>query len=119
MAKCDEGYRCDVCGERVVGLADSDLYLRFVLGEITIEQLHAAPERHLRCNPTQAQFIRHPEFEPVEVEGLFDRRMLDPEDVAQRDRRVTEAWERLLSLAGSGLPVESYPLPDADGQQTG
>ena len=33
MAKCDEGYRCEVCGRDVEAVTDSDLYLRFVLGE--------------------------------------------------------------------------------------
>ena len=32
MAKCDEGYLCDVCGQDVAELKDSDLYLRYVVG---------------------------------------------------------------------------------------
>src|SRR5437660_390556 len=41
MAKCDEGYRCDVCGRDVEAITDSELYLRYVLGEVPLEQLHA------------------------------------------------------------------------------
>ncbi len=32
MARCDHGYLCDVCGEEVDSIRDSDLYLRFVTG---------------------------------------------------------------------------------------
>ena len=49
MAKCDEGYLCEVCGQDVADIRDSDLYLRFVIGEIDARQLMTAPERHLRC----------------------------------------------------------------------
>ncbi len=40
MAKCEEGYLCDVCGEDVAELADSDLYLRYVIGMVDPETLH-------------------------------------------------------------------------------
>ena len=33
MAKCEEGYLCEVCGCDVEEISDSDLYLRFVIGE--------------------------------------------------------------------------------------
>ena len=51
MAKCDEGYPCEVCGEDVEDITDSDLYLRYVIGLVDPETLHTSPERHLRCNP--------------------------------------------------------------------
>ena len=54
MAKCDQGYLCEVCGEEVHVITDSDLYLRYVLGEVASRDLLAAPERHLACNPTTA-----------------------------------------------------------------
>ena len=34
MAKCDEGYLCDVCGGDVADLVDSDLYLGHVIGNL-------------------------------------------------------------------------------------
>ena len=37
MARCDEGYRCEVCGRDVEAVTDSDLYLRYVLGEVPLE----------------------------------------------------------------------------------
>ena len=39
MAKCDEGYLCEVCGLEVEGLTDSALYLQFVIGWIHPETL--------------------------------------------------------------------------------
>ena len=69
MAKCEEGYLCDVCGGDVEEITDSDLYLRFVIGMIDPETLHTTRERHIRCNPVLAQFIVDDDFEPLLVEG--------------------------------------------------
>lgn len=112
MAKCDQGYLCEVCGSDVPEITDSDLYLRLVIGEISTRQLMTAPERHLRCNPIQAQFIVDPQFAPVTVTGPLDKRLLDPVDVGRRESLVTRGWLRLQELAGSGLPFNEYPLPE-------
>ena len=112
MALCDQGYLCDVCGEEVETIDESDLYLRYVLGEVDPETLHVSKERHLRCNPTLAQFIAAEGFEPVVAEGLFARSGLDPEFVAAEEARVTRGYLRLLELPGSGLPLTEYPLPE-------
>ena len=71
MAKCDEGYRCEVCGRDVEAIPESDLYLRFVLGEVPLETLHRLPERHIACNPALAQYIVDPDFPPVACDGPF------------------------------------------------
>jgi len=34
VAACDQGYLCDVCGQDVAAITDSDLYLRYVMGEV-------------------------------------------------------------------------------------
>jgi hypothetical protein len=115
MAKCDQGYLCEVCGDDVPEITDSDLYLRFVMGEVPARHLMTAPERHIRCNPVQAQFIVDPNFEPIFVEGPFDKRLLSPDDVKVREELVTRAWRRLQELAGSGLPFAEYPLPEFRG----
>jgi hypothetical protein len=112
MARCEQGYLCEVCGEEVANIADSDLYLRFVLGEIDARHLLAAPERHLRCNPTQAQFIVDDDFEPVSVDGPFDKRQLDSEYVAQQEELVTRAWRRLQEVRSLNIPISEYPLPE-------
>jgi hypothetical protein len=118
MAKCDEGYRCEVCGRDVEAVAESDLYLRFVLGEVPLELLHRLPERHIRCNPALAQYIVHPDFPPVECEGPFAKSELDAEFVAAEERRVTRGYRRLLAIPTLGLTVPEYPLsvtPDEEG----
>jgi hypothetical protein len=110
MAKCDEGYICDVCGGAVDEIVDSDLYLRFVIGQALESELTTTPERHIRCNPVQAQFIVHDDFEAVIVDGAFDKRLLDPEHVQQQEDLITRGWLRIREVTGAGLPVSDYPL---------
>ena len=43
MALCEQGYLCEVCGEEVETIDESDLYLRYVLGEVDPETLHVSP----------------------------------------------------------------------------
>jgi hypothetical protein len=112
MAKCEEGYLCDVCGGDVADLVDSDLYLRYVTGLLDPEVLHTTRERHIRCNPVLAQFIVDDTFSPLVVEGTFDKRSLDPAYVAERERLMTRGYRRLRELAGLNLPIIEYPLPE-------
>ena len=112
MARCEQGYLCDVCGQEVEEMTDSDLYLRYILGEVPPEQLHLSRERHLRCNPVVAQFIVDPAFAPVTCPGPFSKEALDPAGVAEEEARVTRAWRRLQQLPGLGLPLLEYPLPE-------
>ncbi len=112
MAKCEEGYLCEVCGEDVEGLTESDLYLRYVTGMIDPETLHTTKERHIRCNPALAQFIVDDDFQPVTVEGDFDKRALDAQFVRQRELLVTRGWRRLKELEHLDLPIIDYPLPE-------
>ena len=114
MARCDQGYLCEVCGNAADVITESDLYLRFVIGEITPSQLPGMPERHIRCNPVLAQFIDHPNFPPVTVQGDFDKRLFDADDVSSRTTLVTRGWLRLqeLSTSKDGVPLSLYPLPE-------
>lgn len=110
--RCEQGYLCQVCGLDVEEITDSDLYLRFVIGEVDPETLHTTRERHVICNPTLAQFVVDREFPAVVVEGPFDKRTLDRQYVAQRDSLVTRGWRRLREVRGSELPILEYPLPE-------
>lgn len=112
MAKCEEGYLCAVCGADVEEIFDSDLYLRYVVGLLDPETLHTTRERHIRCNPVLAQFIVHEDFEPVVVEGEFDKRLLDPAYVRERESLVTRGYRRLREVAHLELPIIDYPLPE-------
>lgn len=112
MAKCDEGYLCEVCGEDVASITESDLYLRFVVGLIDPEALHTTPERHIGCNPALAQFIIDPEFPPITVDGDFDKRKLDGTFVAERERLMTRGWRRLREVERLEIPIIEYPLTE-------
>ena len=112
MAKCDEGYLCEVCGQDVATLTDSDLYLRYVVGMLDPEVLHTTPERHIRCNPALAQYIVADDFEPVVVEGPFDKRTLGGEYVREQESLITRGWQRLQELASREIPIVEYPLPE-------
>jgi hypothetical protein len=112
MAKCDEGYLCDVCGCDVANLTDSDLYLRYVVGLLDPEVLHTTPERHILCNPSLAQYIVADDSEPVIVSGPFDKRTLDPAYVEAQEKLFTRGWQRLKELSEQDLPILEYPLPE-------
>lgn len=112
MAKCEEGYLCDVCGGDVEEITDSDLYLRYVIGQVDPETLHTLRERHIRCNPVLAQFIVDDDFEALTVDGPFDKRQLDPAYVRQQENLVTRGWRRLREVSGQELSLLEYPLPE-------
>lgn len=112
MARCEQGYLCEVCGEDVGEITDSDLYLSFILGLVPPGELMRAPERHIRCNPVQAQYIVDERFDPVVVEGPFDKRRQDVEASRAEETRVTRGWRRLQEIPGLGIPIAEYPLPD-------
>src|SRR5262249_38144000 len=113
MARCEQGYLCEVCGAEVEGITNSDLYLRVVLGEVDPERLHVLPERHIRCNPALAGYSVDPGFEPVRCDGAFAKEGMDGAWVAEEEARVTRGWRRLQELPGLGLAIVDYPLPEA------
>ena len=110
--KCDEGYACEVCGRDVEAIVDSDLYLRFVIGDVPLERLHLQRERHIRCNPALAQFIVDPSFEPAICSGAFAKPEMDSTYVAEEERRVTAGWRRLQAIPTLGLALAEYPIVD-------
>ncbi len=114
MAKCDQGYLCEVCGAEVSSIVESDLYLRYVLGQLDAEQLHLAPERHLRCNPVLAQYIVDERFDPVEVGDAFDKRGLDASFVAAQTDRVSGAYRRLWEIATADEPISLLDYPERE-----
>ncbi len=114
MAKCDQGYLCDVCGEEVEDIRESDLYLRFVTGQLDSQKLLGSAERHLLCNPVVAQFIVDDSFSAVTVDGPFSKAELDPDYVAAQETLLTRGWRRLQELfeISETLPVSDYPLDE-------
>lgn len=112
MAACDTGYICDVCGTDVEAIVDSDLYLRYIMGEVAPLDLPRQRERHIRCNPATAQYIVDPAFEPVVCESMFAKANLDAEYVREQEELVTRAWRRLQAIPASGLTIPEFPLPE-------
>jgi hypothetical protein len=112
MARCDEGYRCDVCGADVEAITESDLYLRYVLGEVSPLELPTQRERHIRCNPAVAQYIVDANFEPAACVGMFAKEQLDPVFVGEEEERVTRGWRRLQEIPTLGITIPEYPLPE-------
>lgn len=112
MARCEQGYLCDVCGQDVEAIIESDLYLRYVLGEVSPVALPTMRERHIRCNPATAQYIVDPAFEPVPCEGIFAKESLDAAFVQEQEARMTRAWQRLQEIPKLGVPITEYPLPE-------
>ena len=112
MAGCERGYLCAVCGEEVEQITDSDLYLRYVLGEVEGDFLHRLPERHIRCNPALAQFIVAEGFAPLLIDGAFAKADLDSDFVTVEEERVTRGYLRLRELTTANRPIWDYPLPE-------
>lgn len=112
MAACDQGYLCDVCGEDVSAITESDLYLRYVLGEVSPLTLTKQRERHIRCHPAMAQYIVDPAFEPVICDGVFAKALLDHDFVRQEEVRVSRGWRRLQEIPRLRLPITEYPLAE-------
>jgi hypothetical protein len=112
VVACEQGYLCDVCGADVEAIIESDLYLRYVMGEVSPLALPRQRERHIRCNPATAQFIVDPAFAPVRCEGVFAKEHLDRDYVAAREELVTRAWRRLQEIPRLGITIPEYPLPE-------
>lgn len=112
MAACDQGYLCDVCGTDVAAITESDLYLRYVMGEVDPLALPKQRERHIRCNPATAQYIVDPAFSPVVCDGAFAKSNLDPAFVQGEEQRHTRAWQRLQEIPTLGIAIPDYPLPE-------
>jgi hypothetical protein len=110
VAKCDEGYRCDVCGRDVETVLESDLYLRYVLSEVLLEALHLQSERHIRCNPAMAQYIVSDDFPSLHCEGPFSKSQCDADYVQSEERRITRGWKRLVAIPTLGISIAEYPL---------
>jgi hypothetical protein len=112
MVACEQGYLCDVCGKDVEAIIESDLYLRYVLGEVSPLALPTQRERHIRCNPALAQYIIDPAFEAVHCDGFFAKESLDPAFVHEQEERVTRGWRRLQEIPTLGITIPEYPLPE-------
>ena len=108
MAKCDEGYLCEVCGQDVAELTDSDLYLRYVIGLLDPETLHTTRERHIRCNPVLAQYIVH---QGAVIAHVGIRYTLGVAGCSAGCEKIPWARATAGALAVSDPPRQAWSLP--------
>ncbi len=103
MAHCETGYFCRICGEYVEDITDSELYLRFVLGEVVLEELFYEADAHITCVPELAGLIDEQRFAPYRHRAAATG--------ARPAERVTRAWQRLQEIPSLGIDIPDYPLP--------
>ncbi len=104
-------------------MIDSELYLRFVIGEIDAEVLHLSSECHLKCNPVLAQFIDDDRFawEGIAPDG-FRTEQLDASYADARRALVTAGYRRLWEIRKQRKlfpTIQSYPLSTGEGGTSG
>jgi len=116
VAHCDEGYLCQVCGAEVKRIDQSSLYLRYVLGWISVPELNKTPEAHLQCVPSLAQFIVDADFPAVVATGNLSKHELDGGFRQEQERRVTAGYQRLKHLQKHrrDVGISNYPLSGAE-----
>ena len=111
MAKCDEGYLCDVCGRDVAEIADSELCTcAYVIG-LADPKSCTAKERHVRSQST-LYVITDPAFDPPVVVRKEPFKAGPRPDDGPRARIWSRGAGRLPELAGSELRIIDYPLPE-------
>jgi len=84
---------CTVCGELVKRI-DSAVHIESHIDGRGGILMMAAP-KHIQCSPSRAQWINHPEFEPVvDDRPEYDRRQLDLDDsfIARKAESTAMAW---------------------------
>ena len=85
---------CDKCNDEVRLAEDVTDLEAVVSGSGFAVFAHRA--RHIRCSPSRAQYVVHPEFPPVvDDREAFDKRTLPEEVVSKREALYTSAWLRL------------------------
>ena len=112
MAKCDEGYLCDVCGQDVAELTDSDLYLRYIVGMLDPEVLHTTPERHIRCNPRSPSTSSPTTSSRSSSKARSTSARSTRATSREREALLTRGWRRLNEVVRLGVPIIEYPLPE-------
>jgi hypothetical protein len=99
------GVLCDKCNKPVIPCEDATV-LASVLISDPIFFFFCQP-RHIRCSPSRAQYIVHPDFEPViDDRPKWDKRLLPEEVRKDREEEHTKAW---LITREIGTDVTLFP----------
>ena len=113
MAKCEEGYLCEVCGQDVAEITESDLYLRYVIG---LRRSRGAA--HHAASGTSAATRRWRSSSSMTISR---RSRSKAPSTSGCSIRPTSASRRRSSPAASAasrssprldLPILDYPLPE-------
>lgn len=88
---------CDKCNKEVTPGSDA-----CTIDEIAWDTPHArggwpahmfSLRRCIRCSPSRAQHIVHPDFEPVvDDRPEYDKRLMPKEERDTREKQMTQAW---------------------------
>lgn len=83
---------CNVC-EKEVKPYNSAVHLEAEVMKQAVLVFLSSP-RHIRCSPSRAQYIVHPQFQPpvIDNRAQFDKLLLAPEERQRIETAVTNAW---------------------------
>lgn len=100
---------CEVCGETIEGKWDSQVYLGVETGELDKSGIHRwlIYDKHIKCSPSRAQRIVHPEYPAVVDERpQFDWR---PEADNSWTDEMRNKWKKVYTDAWVSLQERYNP----------
>ena len=115
--------KCEVCGEVIRGKWDSQVYLGMEAGELDKGGLHRwlIYDKHIKCSPSRAQRIIHPDFPPVvDNRPQYDMRRglrWTNEDREKWIKVYTEAWVKLQEKYNPSWITEPEELVNLSDQE--
>ena len=115
---------CHECGELIEGKWDSQVYLGMETGELDKSGIHRwlIYDKHIKCSPSRAQRIIHPDFPPViDNRPQFDMRRGDnvwTNEMREKWIKVyTEAWVKLQEKYNPSWITEPEELVNLSDQK--
>ena len=115
---------CHECGELIEGKWDSQVYLGMETGELDKGGLHRwlIYDKHIKCSPSRAQRIIHPDFPPVvDNRPQFDWRRGDNSWTNERREEFrelyTNAWVALQGKYNPNWITEPEELVSLSDQE--
>ena len=114
---------CHECGELIEGKWDSQVYLGMETGELDKSGIHRwlIYDKHIKCSPSRAQRIIHPDFPPVvDNRPQYDMRRglrWTNEDREKWIKVYTEAWVKLQEKYNPNWITEPEELVNLSDQE--
>ena len=116
--------KCEVCDESIKGKWDSQVYLGMETGELDKGGINRwlIYDKHIKCSPSRAQRIIHPDFPPViDNRSQFDMRRGDnvwTNEMREKWIKVyTEAWVKLQEKYNPSWITEPEELVNLSDQE--